>query len=493
MSLHQGWAAGAKPRRGWFCGCLLLVGSLGVPARAEEPKPPPEGPEPVQLTAAAEPDLSNSLAKLRDEYNRSCDPRQLATIGDLRFLACGSAGVWALRKRGDEYELMSTQDVGGNAYGFFVHNRRLWVELSSMRAVDVALASSVLAPSAQVREIPAPAAPAPAAPARRTSIIVGESVPRSGRVRVTEQRDDHVIIQADDARALEQSHRVAFYPPSPARDPDAERGLSLRSAPVAIGRIHAIAGRRARVALGLNEAVTVGMLGELTALASTESTWAPPRAAGSWELAFLARPWIVLDDLGAGLFLDARVGYRFKFPLHVEARLAPLAFGSARQGLTAAFGAFASASFDSRVFEIGLGVGAQTINDPSFGLARGSGTLIAQRLRVGAIDGVHVEAFSHVTLFHSDFEFSSLRVQGQLPLGTRFWLLAAGGGGSMGVGYGEVGLRSLLWGNGLAGSFFLSVVIGGVHVFATCADFTQSCNEIDYTGPLLGAGGEWRL
>src|SRR5262245_62323192 len=90
MSLHQGW--------GWLFGCLLLVGSGSAPARAQEPKTPPEEPETVQLTAAVEPGLSSSLGKLRDEYNRSCEARQVATIGDLRFLACGNAGVWADRK-----------------------------------------------------------------------------------------------------------------------------------------------------------------------------------------------------------------------------------------------------------------------------------------------------------------------------------------------------------------------------------------------------------
>ena len=51
-------------------------------------------------------------------------------------------------------------------------------------------------------------------------------------------------------------------------------------------------------------------------------------------------------------------------------------------------------------------------------------------------------------------------------------------------------------GNGLADSFFLTTTIGGVHVFESsqCFDpFTPCETEIDYVGPMVGVGGEWRL
>jgi hypothetical protein len=104
-----------------------------------------------------------------------------------------------------------------------------------------------------------------------------------------------------------------------------------------------------------------------------------------------------------------------------------------------------------------------------------------------------------VVLFHSRFTLSSLRVQAQIPLGRNTWLIAAGGGGSIGLGFGEIGLRVLMHGNGGPGSFFLSTVVGGVHVFRGCPS-DGSCNDgnsvtprdLGFAGPMLGVGGEWR-
>jgi hypothetical protein len=257
--------------------------------------------------------------------------------------------------------------------------------------------------------------------------------------------------------------------------------------------------RRARVALGVDELVGKDSRVQPTSAEVTQSVFAPPRAAGLWEVSFLARPLLVLDELGAGGMLDASVGYRFRAPLHIEAALAPLAFASAREGAVTPIAGVISAFFDTHYFEIGLGVGAQTVNDPPFALDRGTGLTIAPRMRIGARDGAYLDVSSYVALFHSDFRFSHLRVGVQIPVGSQAWLLAAGGGGTMGLAYAEVGLRLLLSGNGGPGSFFLSTTVGGVSMFDGCNVLrevqvtSESCTTHSYAGPMLGAGGEWRL
>ena len=155
----------------------------------------------------------------------------------------------------------------------------------------------------------------------------------------------------------------------------------------------------------------------------------------------------MLEDLGVGAVLDAYVGYRGRAPFHVQASLTPLAFGAARAGSIGATAAFLSGAYDSRLFEVGLGVGAQTVNAPDFALNPGSGLLLEQQLRIGARDGAHLRFLSYVALFHSNFQFSSLRVEAQIPLGARTWLRLAGGGGTLGLNFGEVGLRVLMSGN----------------------------------------------
>jgi hypothetical protein len=215
----------------------------------------------------------------------------------------------------------------------------------------------------------------------------------------------------------------------------------------------------------------------------------------------MARPFVALEDLGGGFLLDASVGYRFESELHVEAVVSPLgwATGEDKPSVVPAVG-FVKGSFDSHLFEIGLGFGGATVHDVTFPTESGSGLLVVQQVRIGAVDGLGLDVLSHVTLFHSRFRFSGMTARGQIPMGDRFWLLIAGGGGAAGYGYGELGVRALLRGNGDKGSFFFTGTVGGVGVFetvkTTCgtADLEFGCDEeIVYAGPTLGAGGEWRF
>jgi hypothetical protein len=173
----------------------------------------------------------------------------------------------------------------------------------------------------------------------------------------------------------------------------------------------------------------------------------------------------------------------------------PFMLATGREDAIAAAGAVVTASFDSKLFEVGLGAGGQTVNDPAFDLESGSGTTLAQRLRVGAVDGGMLEAITYVVLFHSEFEFSQLFLHGQLPVGERTWLLANVSAGSLGAGYGELGIRVLLEGNGDIDSFFITATIGGTHAFRSrfCSENQFNCSTVDYTGPHAGIGGEWRF
>jgi hypothetical protein len=99
-----------------------------------------------------------------------------------------------------------------------------------------------------------------------------------------------------------------------------------------------------------------------------------------------------------------------------------------------------------------------------------------------------------VALFHSELEFSSVRLIGQVPVGRGAWLRIAGGGGSLGLGFGELALRVLLAGNGDSGSVFLTPSVGGIHVFQdeNCLPSLCGNDDADYAGPMVGVGMEWR-
>jgi hypothetical protein len=159
------------------------------------------------------------------------------------------------------------------------------------------------------------------------------------------------------------------------------------------------------------------------------------------------------------------------------------------------------------LFEVGLGAGGQSLSQPAFDLEPGTALTLAQHLRIGARDGLMLEGLSYVALFHSRFNFAMLRIVGQIPVGETSWLMVGGGGGLLGLGYGEIGLRLLLSGNGDRESFFLTTAVGGLNVFKSWPCLTpaafipvngfnsaSTCKQsIDYAGPMLGVGGEWRL
>jgi hypothetical protein len=429
--------------------------------------------------------IARFVARQHDAFGRSCELQHVAGDGPLRFLACGNAGLWIVRIDRGEAAIVETRDMGGRVGPFFQANGRLWVEVTSVRAQEVSGGSPIVSP------LPAAAAQAPAAIGVKSS-APAQPVALAASGRIVEREDELLLVELPGTRVKPGTH-VALV--SNVSDGDDEERV------YAVGYVVRSMVGRARVAVGTNEAVPDGAQAHLANAPLSASIFAPPRADGVWELGFLARPFLVLDDFGAGIVLDAHAGYHFRAPLYVEASFAPLALGTARAGAVGAVGGFVSGAFDSHLFEVGLGLGAQTVNDPDFALDPGSGLLLAQRLRLGARDGAHLKFLSYVTLFHSSFQFSSLRVEAQIPVGTRSWLRFAGGGGTVGIAFGEVGLRVLMSGNGRAGSFFLTTTIGWTNLFRGCNDVpvtitgaaANSCVSAEYEGPMLGAGGEFRL
>lgn len=461
----------------------------GAPSEPPAPTAPASGGGTAPTGNTGDHAIARLVARQHDPFGRSCQLQHVAGEGAMRYLACGAAGLWIVRLSGDEATLVETRDLGGRVGPFFQANGRLWVEVTSVRAQEVSGSGPAVSPLPAANTAPAPV-PTPAASS--VSALPAQPVESSVGGRVVERSDEQVVVELPGARVKPGTH-VAFVS-DVSNDGDEEQVY-------AVGRVVRSTAGRARVVIGTNEAVPEDARAYVTNAGVTAGIFSPPRAGGVWELGFLARPFVVLDDLGAGIVLDGHAGYHFRAPLYVEASLTPLAAGSAREGAVGAAGAFVSGAFDSHLFEVGLGLGVQTVNDPDFALDPGSGLLLAQRLRLGARDGAHLKFLSYVTLFHSSFQFSSLRVEGQIPVGSRTWLRLAGGGGSIGLNFGEVGLRVLMSGNGGAGSFFLTTTIGWTNVFRHCNDVplapsgaaANSCDGVDYSGPMLGAGGEFRL
>jgi hypothetical protein len=288
----------------------------------------------------------------------------------------------------------------------------------------------------------------------------------------------------------------------------------------------ATAEERSEVELGRNETVPAGAQARPTVAPVTASLLIPPRAAGVTSVAFDARPFLALGSFGFGVVADATVAVRLEQPVRVQLLLEPLGLGLADEGNVVSAAGNLVFSYDTRYFEVGLGAGWSAVNNDIEGSSFAadeagpggidlqlknvrSGLSLAQVARLGAEDGLSLSVRNTFLLYDDAFHYGGTVGQLMVPVTGRTWLLARGGGGASGFGYGELGLRLLAWGNGLHDSLFVSAALGGAGLFGekeeTCQIWDtatgtripdpsgRTCfTSVEYAGPMVGIGIEWR-
>jgi hypothetical protein len=305
-----------------------------------------------------------------------------------------------------------------------------------------------------------------------------------------------VTLGAEDG--IEPGSSIEFLVEEQLPVPGGARALNRKD--LAVGVVTRVSSEHSEVRLGLNERVPVGAIARLSNKRPTESRAGPPRLSRIWEVGAVLRPFLGLNELGGGILLSAFGSYRFDSSFRLFAALDPVGWGNSdeERAVTTATG-FVAAAFDTRLFEMGFGLGGQSMNSVDTGLATGSASMLVQTLRLGSHDGLHLAARSDISLFHSEFAFSGLTITGQLPVGRGIWLTLRGAGSSAGYGQGELGIRTLMSGNGDRGSSFLYVGLGGVqlHRDATCEVRNGRCEEFvsrtRVSGPMGAFGMEWRF
>ena len=452
-----------------------------------------------------------------------CTGLSAATDAGRLYVACGDEGlaIFSLEVPSTP-QLEAVRDLGGRVTGFHRVGDEMWVELVRREARPVATLVETLA----LLPAPAPPAPPPAASPRpkveaspsdagtpvagaeatgdRAAAMVGE---------ILEGRGSRVVVGLGREQGLAPGGRVAFFV---TRDIPLGGGeVARQDEIVAVGEVVAASADRAEVELGRNEAVPAGARARPTTAASTANRWLPPRAEGLWEFRFNLRPFLALGGLGFGTVSDAAVGVRLEGAVHLEALFEPLGLGLAREGNIIALAGSAVAAYDTRFFEVGLGAGWSALNNeagravevdevPVFENVR-SGFALVQVARLGAQDGIHLAARNTFLLYDEAFHYGGTVGELLVPTTDRSWLFARGGGGAAGFGFGELGLRLLLSGNGGRDSFFVSASLGGAALFAdrevsctlpdpgTGQEVRTTCAEsFDYAGPMVGFGIEWR-
>lgn len=433
---------------------------------------------------------------------QGCSVRAMRVLSGRVHVACGLGGLWILQPTETELEVVERRDLGGSVTGFFEQAEQLWaiVERTEARPVNP-LSSAAGATLPEDLGPPPDRFPRMNGPSESMARLLGERpaspvqepVTPEGRVLRVEGRV--LTIDLGVSAGVRPGSRIEFS--TRARDGGLGDLGDTAIVPLAIGVVRAAGPGRARVLVGLNERVPVDAIARPTKAPTTASTAAPARVSDVWEVSGLVRVFPALDEFGGGFLVDASAGYRFASDLHLEVRVEPFGVATADDGSIATVTAFALANYDTRLFEIGAGLGVQTVNDPDFFETTGSGTVVPQHLRLGAQDGVNLDLSSTAVLFRKRFRFSGFRGSLQIPLTAGGWLLSIrGGGGTAGYAFGELGARVLVSGNGRADSSFLLVSLGGVGLFksASCdSDFVFCEGEVSYGGPTFGFGVEHRF
>ena len=338
-----------------------------------------------------------------------------------------------------------------------------------------------------------------------------EAAPRVPVGKILKAGAGEAIISLGEQDGLAENEMVEFF----VRETDvlSDAGDTGRERVLGLGRIIRLAPRRAKVAYGLN--VQVPPDASVRPLEGGASLLTRLRAERPQEVVALSaalRPIIPGDVLGVAALAELGVTVYLEAPVSIAFRVDPLGLAlSANEGRSGALATFLGegiVSFDSLYFAIGLGVGAATLApnlNPGTDEGGSLGFLTSQNLRIGATDGFNFWLINRLAIYNEAWNFGGITVGVQAPLGSLFranqsWLQLRAGGNIAGAGYFEFGIRTLVSGNGTAGSLFVTPTFG-VGVVAGTVDcredpsVTVGCRPVSesFVGPMMGVGVEYRL
>jgi hypothetical protein len=234
----------------------------------------------------------------------------------------------------------------------------------------------------------------------------------------------------------------------------------------------------------------------------------------------MAGAFINLGPVAGGATGWASVVYRFDVPIVVRAELAPLgiavgnsqtvnndnnAQGTNPSRVMSVAAGHLLVGLDTQFIEVALGGGGATLSNEVFnsnGAPATGGPSIVEEARFGARDGLALNVESVTVAANGQFQFGSFVASVQVPLTPKVMLVVRGGGGNVGLLFGDVGARLLVQGDGGPGSIALTGFFGGAGIdFDTCSpqaaiglsmDVSNTCASTSVGGPTLGGGFEWR-
>lgn len=444
-----------------------------------------------------------------------CIGLDLMATDEAAYIACGLDGLLVVPLPIDTSDVeFHLRGMGGAVTSLFQAQGQTWAEVTRREARPVSETVSTTPISVSIGAAVVSTEPAGTESADETAVLVGS---------VIEVESGQVVIDLGSEAGVARGNHIELFVETSVQTSGGE--TAIQEDRVAIGEAVAVSETRSRVSLGLNERVSLNARARLTNLDLTGDVWAPARVGDIWDVAFVARPFLALGTVGVGMVSEVTVGYRFEQPLAVHLMLDPVGIGLAEEGNVLAIAGNAIVSYDVDSFQVGLGLGWSAVNDEltsGFALAEDasgsgdgiefdqvrSGLSIAQYARLGSRDGLHLAGLNSFILYDDEFVYGGTSSLIQVPLITegphQLWLIFRGGGGRSGYVFGEAGLRVLASGNGDQGSFYITPTIGGASLWGEedidCGEYDYDYDgdgvctrDVDYGGPMVGIGLEWRL
>ncbi len=229
----------------------------------------------------------------------------------------------------------------------------------------------------------------------------------------------------------------------------------------------------------------------------------PARLGGMGSVGATLRPLLPLGTIGIGAIAQLGADYHFEAPFQVGVVVEPLAGAVTNDRNVGTLGVTGFAAYDHAYFALGLGVGVTELTEVVYGndgelSGQKRAFLLAQLVRLGALDGLHLVVRNSFAVVGEEFEFNGTIARVQYPLGESLALFGSGGA-AQGFAYGELGLRFRAFGSGAADTLFVELSAGGGKVegvvdYPGCGVSGAGCKGIEsYGGPLVGAGVEYRF
>jgi hypothetical protein len=490
-------------------GCISFFGTLALSSVSLAAEPVTYAPAPEGRALSVLED-----AKVTGQAPMPCRPNRIYRYDATRIVStCEDKPGLLVIDVAQPNTPLAVEILGydGKLLDVYLVGNTVWIDLQGQGSIPLQLTPSTSSTKPAIEEKPmlvGEETPDAEEPKESIGTLTSESPKYAaiGTVLKFENRDVFISLGTNDG--FKKGDSVEFFE---RLDVELTNENTTKDETVALGKIKSITANRSVIEVELNQVIKEGTSVRHSREEFKPNYFNPARNPGLTEYVMTVRPFIALGALGGGAIVDASVTHRFEFPMAIQFSLSPLGLAATNEGGTGTFAAHGFVTYDARVFQVGLGAGlsrfdlddlpseifvGQTIPETT-----AIGFSVGQFVRLGAHDGLNFTATTNFVVRNMEFDFGGMSGSLQVPMSQLLadtWFIVRGGGGVPGHVFGEVGLRTLILGNGNKGSFFITPTLGAANLtaqeYGPC-DFgeAEQCRDsVDYGGPMVGATLEWR-